>query len=189
MVASVVEEESDAVQPTRHRTLCSTIAICGIWKRAFMPYQLVYSSSPAKKMMQSNLYIILRNARLKNKRANVTGLLVLTDGSFLQVLEGEENIVKTIFEKIQLDTRHQDITILSEGNVENRAFPNWEMAYASPSARDMANWSGLDNATTIQAILSNMKSRPDLAPKLFEALMNNIATTNQEANDLQKYVR
>ena len=104
-----------------------------------MSYQLVYSSSPAKKMMQSHLYIILRNARLKNKRSNITGLLVFTDGIFLQVLEGEENIVKTIFETIQSDTRHQDITILFEGYVGDRAFPNWEMAYSSPSARDMAN--------------------------------------------------
>lgn len=147
-----------------------------------MSYQLVYSSSPAKKMMQSHLYIILRNARLKNKRSNITGLLVFTDGIFLQVLEGEENIVKTIFETIQSDTRHQDITILFEGYVGDRAFPNWEMAYSSPSARDMANWSGLDNATTIQAILSNMKSKPDMAPKLFAAVIHNIANTKQEAD-------
>lgn len=132
--------------------------------------------------MQSHLYIILRNARLKNKRSNVTGLLVFTDGIFLQVLEGEEKIVKTVFETIQSDTRHQDINILFEGYVGDRAFPNWEMAYASPSAREMANWGGLDNATTIQAILSNMKSKPDMAPKFFAAVIHNIANTKQEAD-------
>lgn len=153
-----------------------------------MPYQLVYSSSPAKKMLQSHLYIILRNARLKNKRANITGLLVFTDGIFLQVLEGDENAVRTIFQKIQSDTRHQNITTLFEGHVADRAFPNWEMAYASPSARDMANWSGLDNATTIQAILSSMKSKPDLAPKIFAAVIKNIAETKQEADDRQQPV-
>ena len=145
-----------------------------------MLYQLVYSSVPAGRMMKSHLYMILRQARLNNKLSNVTGLLVFVDGMFLQVLEGEESAVKNIFEKIKSDKRHSHISILFESNVEERAFPNWEMAYASPSARDLATWSGLNNTTTIQETILNIEKNKNLAPKILIELLDNIDKTEQD---------
>jgi len=144
-----------------------------------MLYQLFYSSISAKKMMKSHLYMILRQARLNNKLSNVTGLLVFVDGLFLQVLEGEESAVKNIFENIKSDKRHGDINILFEGNVKERAFPNWEMAYASPSARDLANWSGLNNTTNIKETILNIENDKILVPHLLVELLRNIDSTEQ----------
>jgi len=145
-----------------------------------MPYQLVYSSVPTKRMMKSHLYMILRQSRINNKLDNVTGLLVFVDGMFLQVLEGEEDTVKTIFERIKNDKRHQNIAILFEGNVKERAFPKWEMAYASPSAKEIAAWSGLHNTTTIQDTLLTIAAQPDLVPKIFVELLESIEKTEQD---------
>lgn len=147
-----------------------------------MPYQLVYSSEPKKRMMKSHLYKILRQSRINNKLDNVTGLLVFVDGMFLQVLEGQDDSVKKIFERIKADERHQNINILFEGNVEERAFPKWEMAYASPSAKEIAAWSGLHNTTTIKDTLSNIGNNPELAPKIFVEILENIEKTDQELN-------
>ena len=129
--------------------------------------------------MKSHLYMILRQARLNNKLSNVTGLLVFVDGMFLQVLEGEESTVKNIFETIKNDKRHSHINIWFESNVKDRAFPNWEMAYASPSARDLATWSGLNNTTTIQETISSIEKNKNLAPKILIELLGNIQNTEQ----------
>lgn len=148
-----------------------------------MPYQLVYSSAPTKKMMKSHLYMILRQSRINNKLNNVTGLLIFVDDLFFQVLEGEEITVKNIFERIKKDKRHQNINILFEGNVKERAFPKWEMAYASPSSKEIAAWAGLHNTTTIQEIILNMGKKPDLFPKIFVELLADIEKSDQELND------
>ena len=145
-----------------------------------MIYQLVYSSVPAKKTMQSHLYMILRHARLKNELRGVTGVLAFVDNVFIQVLEGEKKDVMNTFEKIRKDARHTNIKILLEGEVDNRTFPNWEMAYACPGERDMANWRGLYNATTIQEILINLQNTIDMAPKFFAEVLRTVAQTKQE---------
>ncbi len=150
-----------------------------------MPYQLVYSSVPTKKMISSHLYLLLREVRLKNKLSQITGLLVFVDDMFLQVLEGNEKDVKTVFEKISRDARHANIETLFEGHIAERAFPNWAMAYASASTRELGNWSGLNNTTTIQDILSHITTNPTLVPGIFKNLLTKISETEQDLDDPQ----
>jgi hypothetical protein len=91
---------------------------------------------------------------------DVTGLLIYSDLHFFQILEGEKKVVLELFSKISNDKRHSDIQILSENNVDVRSFPTWEMAYATPSAKELATWSGLQSTTTVEATLSSLKSEP-----------------------------
>ncbi|NIV13417.1 MAG: phosphonate transporter, partial [Aliifodinibius sp.] len=106
-------------------------------------HQIVYTSDSSKKMLKSDLYIILRTSRMNNKSLGVTGLLVYCDKKFFQVLEGPRDVVSQLFEKISIDDRHFGVRTLSAKDVPKRAFESWEMAYASPSANELANWAGL----------------------------------------------
>ena len=47
----------------------------------------------------------------------------------MQALEGERTILEGIFERIQGDPRHDDVTVLSFEPVGERVFPDWDMAY------------------------------------------------------------
>ena len=76
---------------------------------------------------------ILVSARSNNARLLVTGALLFNEGLFAQVLEGPQSAVERIFETIQCDPRHSDVTILQTGLEERRRFPDWSMAFASPS--------------------------------------------------------
>jgi len=75
--------------------------------------------------------IILSSARRNNPRTEVTGALLFNEGLFAQVLEGPVDSVSPIFEIIQRDPRHSDITVLENGEAERRDFPEWSMAFAS----------------------------------------------------------
>jgi hypothetical protein len=145
-----------------------------------MLHQLVYSSAPAQNFMQSHLHMILRHARQKNKLRNVTGLLVFVDNTFLQVLEGEETEVKNVFDKIKSDHRHKDIKLLSDSPIQTRAFENWEMAYATTTAKEMANWAGLHNTTTVKKVLEHITQNPDLASGMFSNLLQSVSRSKQE---------
>ena len=60
----------------------------------------------------------------------VTGALLFNEDLFAQVLEGPLEAVEQIFEQIQRDQRHSDVTILESGPAVERDFPEWSMAFA-----------------------------------------------------------
>ena len=68
--------------------------------------------------MQAAIAAILAAARRNNARHGVTGALLFSDGCFAQVLEGAREDVETVFETIQCDPRHKDVTIMHLHEVE-----------------------------------------------------------------------
>ena len=135
--------------------------------------QIVYSSLATKKMLKSDLYMILRQARLNNEQSGVTGILIFSDGYFFQVLEGEENIVADLYQTISADDRHSEIQLLLEEDIEKRSFPDWGMAYATLSAREMGNWAGLRNAITLDDTLNILRSEKDRVRNILLKLLQN----------------
>lgn len=63
-----------------------------------------------------------------NARLDVTGLLLYSAGSFLQLIEGEERAVINIFNRIERDPRHSDITVVDWQFIVDRQFGQWRMA-------------------------------------------------------------
>ncbi len=72
---------------------------------------------------------ILHTARANNSRQSITGALLFNSGFFAQVLEGPRPAIEKLFEKIQCDPRHGDVTVLDSGNAATRDFPEWAMAH------------------------------------------------------------
>lgn len=58
---------------------------------------------------------------------NITGMLLKLDNDWLQVLEGENDELNLVYQKISLDDRHSDIRIISFSAIDQRAFSNWSM--------------------------------------------------------------
>jgi len=79
--------------------------------------------------MRSAMADILASARRNNARHGITGALLFSDGCFAQVLEGAREDVETVFETIQCDPRHSDVTIMHLHAVEERSFGAWSMAF------------------------------------------------------------
>lgn len=47
----------------------------------------------------------------------------------MQVLEGEAQAIETLFDRIQTDRRHTDVTRVMNRPIAQRLFPNWTMGY------------------------------------------------------------
>ncbi len=72
---------------------------------------------------------ILRTSQRNNARVGVTGALIFTGNAFGQVLEGPIEQVEEIFDRIQGDPRHCDVTVLDICEVTERSFTGWAMGY------------------------------------------------------------
>lgn len=70
-------------------------------------------------------------ARSRNKKAGITGALLITDHYFVQALEGDEAAVRALYEHISKDERHDNVTLVDEQSVESRLFSRWAMAQVS----------------------------------------------------------
>ena len=92
-------------------------------------FRLIYVSSARKLMDKDALLGILAKAREKNARLGITGMLLYKDGNFLQLLEGEESLVRDVYATIARDTRHFDSMIMMEEAVSERMFTEWSMGF------------------------------------------------------------
>jgi len=100
-------------------------------------YELVYCSSAKPDLGSEDIAAILKTARDFNSKNNITGCLLYYKHEFIQILEGEREIIKDLFSRINMDSRHKDITVLAEGSKEKRVFDDWSMAFYEPGQEDI----------------------------------------------------
>ena len=96
-----------------------------------MLIQLTYASRTARALLPDDLKSILMSSQRNNMRVGVTGALCLTNGIFLQQLEGDSNAVNTLYHRILGDTRHRDPAILDFSEIPCRKFAQWSMGSLS----------------------------------------------------------
>jgi hypothetical protein len=97
-------------------------------------FHLVYFSSATKAFTKLELQKLLHEAREKNTKLGVTGMLLYKDGNFMQVLEGEQEVVTKLIGTIECDSRHKGVLVPVRGTSEERLFPDWSMGF-----RDLAD--------------------------------------------------
>jgi len=91
--------------------------------------QLIYSSAALKDLNGVELSRILLSARKNNAGLGITGMLLYHEGSFLQVLEGDEANVEALFQRIGKDPRHGRVLILLRRSIQARQFQDWSMGF------------------------------------------------------------
>ena len=96
-----------------------------------MLYTIIYTSYPNKKLTGDDLNSILKASRENNTELDITGVLVFSSSTFIQVLEGDRDTVKELYQKIELDQRHKGAFIIFEGKLTARAFSDWSMGFKS----------------------------------------------------------
>ena len=90
---------------------------------------LVYTSVPIEGLALETIEEILTVSRRNNPDRNVTGILLMNNSRFFQILEGPNQAVTSLLETIGNDPRHKDLQILSSGKIKQRSFADWSMAY------------------------------------------------------------
>jgi hypothetical protein len=98
---------------------------------------LIYASAAESQMGQPELRTILERARTVNSQLDVTGILLYSEGSFFQVLEGRAETIDSLYAKIAGDKRHKNAVLIVREPVASRSFADWSMGFASPTSQDV----------------------------------------------------
>ena len=90
---------------------------------------ILYVSNALGGLSEGEIEVILERSRANNREADVTGILLHRDGSFMQLIEGPQAGLERTYATIRGDPRHTGIVEISNEPATAREFPNWSMAY------------------------------------------------------------
>ena len=90
-------------------------------------YSLIYKSRCKVVANWDLVNSVLATSSRNNPKDEITGVLVATETHFLQVLEGEYEVLNATFERIARDTRHDTTQLISFTAIKERKFSDWAM--------------------------------------------------------------
>ena len=129
-----------------------------------MILRLVYVSAATELLGDAALATLLAESRAHNAADGITGMLLYTDGSFIQVLEGPVAAVRACYARILVDPRHTRVTTVFEEESEGRDFAEWTMGFlngAAVPAEAVAGFTGfLARGTTPADLPPVIDARP-----------------------------
>jgi hypothetical protein len=91
--------------------------------------QLTYKSSATNLFTEGQLASILASSAKNNEINQITGMLLYSEGCFIEVLEGESIPMQQVMMRIKADPRHESFNILGIQAINTREFPNWRIAF------------------------------------------------------------
>ena len=103
---------------------------------------LIYASTATKLFTQEELIELLEGSQKNNIKTGITGMLLYRGGNFIQVIEGDSDAVLELYETIENDPRHKDVTLLSKDPIKNRQFPSWSMGFKNIDQMTVAELEG-----------------------------------------------
>lgn len=143
---------------------------------------LIYRSQLNSSCDSAQLGALVERARFRNAGLNITGILLSNGHEILQILEGSEESVVTLFHKIRDDKRHYGVVELMRDYGPRRRFENagmllFDLQVKSPKQvlQSVLHYSKLNSYLTsddrvfkfIQTFITGKKATPSAA--LFDA--------------------
>ena len=126
-----------------------------------MLVELLYCSVSVVPLVTNvDLDHILVSARQRNLSENITGMLLYYRGEFVQILEGEKELVENVYAKfIGPDSRHTALNKVCENTISHRSFSQWSMGFAG-AAEIESRMPSSAVGILMSAIWESSKSKP-----------------------------
>jgi hypothetical protein len=88
---------------------------------------LTYTSLARLDLDTSDLEAIHRSALQLNSLDGITGLLVFNGTHFLQIIEGADEAIDDLVDRLRRDPRHSGFEVRDRHRIDARSFPDWSM--------------------------------------------------------------
>ena len=92
-------------------------------------FYMLYISTAVKPMNYDDFSALLQQCRDSNNKRGITGMLLYQNGTFMQMIEGEKQVVLELYDKILKDDRHTGVHTVLTGDIEARNFEDWSMGF------------------------------------------------------------
>ncbi|MBT8276229.1 MAG: BLUF domain-containing protein [Bacteroidia bacterium] len=117
-------------------------------------YTICYVSSARVNITEDELTDLFGITEKNNIGKNITGILLYESGKFLQVLEGEETVLKNLYEKIEADSRHNNIFVILNQKCKRRIFEKYASRFSIVKSKE--------ELQTIEIYLNQIEDSPNL---------------------------
>lgn len=138
-----------------------------------MIFYKIYTSTPTSKPTPEIINQITEESIKWNSMHGITGMLLCLEDRYFQFLEGKEEEVDSIFNKIKMDSRHTEVYVRIKGFENDRIFSEWSMGSWTLKNEELKNLTALDDLRSYMEDPSNKA----LSPKKFVSMMQNILDT------------
>lgn len=105
--------------------------------------RITYISEESAPFSVSALLELLQQCHINNPRLGVTGLLIYGNGTFLQSMEGEDEAVKGLIDKISRDPRHRGFKVIRREMATERLYSDWSMRFERLTEESLRKVPGL----------------------------------------------
>ncbi len=103
-----------------------------------LDFEILYTSELAAGIQPDCVGQIIRRARVYNAATAITGLLLFDGKRFCQLIEGPEDAVIRLCNRIEADLRHDHFRFHHQGTQQGpRRFAHWAMGYAPDPQREL----------------------------------------------------
>lgn len=124
--------------------------------------QLIYLSEAKPGLSLIDVRSILGSSQVKNRRRDLTGLLLYSGEHFIQVLEGRSSEVSSLVSVIKRDPRHVRVKIVKRASITSRRYGSWDMGYvesldAADEVRQLFE-TACDPSQKVERLLERMAS-------------------------------
>jgi len=127
-------------------------------------YHLIYLSRLAPNAGASCVAAIVRTSRLRNKTAQISGLLVFDGARFCHYLEGPAANVCSLVGQIQMDSRHTGFRVIHQSERKgSRLFHEYGLEYALSYEEQLECLEQSDGPTAV-LLFRELMPAFDLAP-------------------------
>lgn len=100
--------------------------------------RIVYCSQATHDFSPDELVALLEVSRRNNQRSELSGMLLYSSQSFLQVLEGSPKALAAAYARIGADDRHTRLRLLLDAEVPAPLFPDWTMGFEHVDDEELA---------------------------------------------------
>ena len=118
---------------------------------------------------------LLTVSRRNNEAAGLSGMLLYSSQSFLQMLEGEPAALDATYARIHADPRHRDLRLLLDAEVARPLFPDWSMGFDHVDDEDLADeLDGFTPATVYPLVNPDLITNAGVAQTLLTLYAKNL---------------
>jgi len=129
-----------------------------------MNYAISYVSTADINLTSEQIDEVLKWSENWNNSHHIKGLLIYSDGNFLQVIEGEKEIILRLFEGIKKDARHHNIIKIFGKEIESESFDDYKSDFLSEHRKY--------DEETLGRYLNNIQTLDQGSQKVVQTMLN-----------------
>lgn len=99
---------------------------------------ITYLSAASSALTPDQLGRLVTQARRSNAELGITGVLVYSAGTFVQTIEGPQDAVSELYDRIVSDARHTEVIEVWRETTLRRTFSTWTMAFKELTPEEAA---------------------------------------------------